>query len=74
MKQNILIVDDTALNLQLLVSIAKRLENCEAHGFTDPMPSHRSQTNVGILYPPRQRGRPTRLLSYRRLNLTGWNP
>ena len=37
MKQNILIVDDTALNLQLLVTIANRLENCEAHGFTDPM-------------------------------------
>ena len=37
MKQNVLIVDDTALNLALLVGIANKLENCEAHGFTDPM-------------------------------------
>jgi putative two-component system response regulator len=37
MKQNILIVDDTALNLKLLLTIANKLENSEAHGFTDPM-------------------------------------
>ena len=37
MKQNVLIVDDTALNLSLLVKIANQLEGCEARGFTDPV-------------------------------------
>ena len=37
MKQHVLIVDDTALNLNLLVTIANKLEGCEARGFTDPL-------------------------------------
>ena len=37
MKHTILIVDDTELNLTLLVDVANQLAGCEARGFTDPL-------------------------------------
>ena len=37
MKHIILIVDDTELNLIMLVNVANQLPGCEARGFTDPV-------------------------------------